>query len=895
MNTKQGQLSAVGLKPYLLGCGYSKTQLVTNIEVTNGHRFHVPLTAFAHYPYDSRSACIAVLDDVFDPEAAVKACRSLGAPLVFTCLPDQLLLWKQSVTGPQLEDRIPLAKLSEFFKRHRDNLAPEAVYRAKTWARFDTQYQLSFVDLGLMPLVEEEAGKKLSELIERVVADVKARLGWKEISQEQGQWLLKANFWLLAAKILKDKGVPAFSDLDLENLDNVYACVAKHYGSSVPVPVGSKQQRLALQKVAQEISRFGHLGLVSTEALAYLYEHALISKETRAALGTHSTPGYLVDYIVGKLLPWIKEMPAEQRHVFEPACGHAAFLLAAMRLLGELPPVNTYTPSKRHQYFRHRLHGNDQDTFALEEIARLSLTLGDIPNSDGWDLKVVDIFRGNVLVHYAREAGIVLANPPFGDFKPDESRLLTGESAQPKYVNKAAEMLWRVTSEMKPGAVFGVVLPQGFLHDKNASSLRQFIATNFEINEICLLPDNIFTISGAESAVILGRRLFESPTKPRPILYRRIRESEAKAFKETYASSQDKIIQSSCFGEANQWSFLVPELEEVWKYCQKYPTFDEIAEIGKGFEFLAKSHLKFPEGAITESAIRKPGLDEGFAKLRRTMLTHQSPNKVWFNLNPVVIGRPRHGTKKGIPQVLFNYAPVSRGKWRLKAFFDDQGHPFTTRFLCVRPREKKWPIEALWGICNSPFANAYAYTHTGKREIPSVVMRNMPVPKVQANDLMPLMSAVREYLQAVQKHEDSWFSLEDTDKLKILHWRIDAEVLRLYNLPGHLERQVLDLFIGEKRLGVPFEQDQYFPREFKEPLALRDLLAITVDWGQTNERRTALIFKKVKMNISVEERLELDELQRLADCRIRLLAPLPLQEMEAVKQDLVRRGMWEGN
>ena len=194
MSNVSNQSRASILYPYLLGCQYRKSQLVPNIELTNGQRFQVPLAAFAHHPYDSRSACIAVFDDTFDPEYTVKASRSLGAPVVFSCLPEQVLFWKQGVAGPQLQEQIPIAKLPDFFKRYSNELAPDAIYRAKTWGRFDTQYQLSFVDIGLMPLVEEEAGEKLAELIQRVVVQAKARLGWREVSSEQGQWLLKSNF-----------------------------------------------------------------------------------------------------------------------------------------------------------------------------------------------------------------------------------------------------------------------------------------------------------------------------------------------------------------------------------------------------------------------------------------------------------------------------------------------------------------------------------------------------------------------------------------------------------------------------------------------------------------------------------------------------------------------------
>lgn len=892
MNTKQGQLLAEHLRPYLRRCGYAQGQLVPNVEVSNGHRFQIPLTAFAHYPHDSRSACIAVLEDIVDPEAAVRACRDLGAPLVFACQPDQLLFWKQTVAGPQLErPPIPLAEVPLFFQEQGSNLAPEAVYRAKTWARFDKTYQLSFVDLGLMPLVEEEAGVRLSELIERVVLGAKSRLGWKQVSQERGQWLLQSNFWLLAAKILKDKNVPGFAPLDLEDLDSVYAAVASHYGAATPVPVGSRQQRLALRESAQEIARFSHLGLVSTEALAYLYERTLITKEIRTALGTHSTPGHLVQYIIAKLLPWIEEMPSSQRQVFEPACGHAAFLPAAMRLLGELPPVNTYSPAQRHQYMQRRLHGNDQDHFALE-IARLSLTLADEPNSNGWDLSVANVFRADVLAGYACKADIVLANPPFGDFKREERLVLASQSADPKYVNKAAELLWQVVKEMKLGAVFGVVLPRGFLHDKNAASLRQYLATNFEIKEILLLPDNVFSISKAESTVILGRRLPNAPKTQTSILYRRVRRAEAEVFKQVYVSTQDKVIQLSQLSERNRWSFFVPDIEEVWDFCKRYPRFEDVAEIGKGFEFHSKSNL--PQGAITESVVQLKGLVRGFARLRATLQTHQLPDVSWFNLEPVLISRPRHGVVKGISQVLLNSARVSYGPWRLKAFLDTQGHFVTSRFLVIRPKGR-WPLEVFWGICNSPLANAYSYAFSTERDVLTGTVCDLPVPDLDASDLIPLVNTVRVYLQAVQEYEGHLLSSEDSNKLKLLHLRIDAEVLRLYDLPPHLERQLLDLFSGEKRRGVPFEQYEYFPKGFSEPLTLRELLAITADWGQTNDRRTQLILRKVKKSISNEGRIELDELQRLADCRIRLLAPLPIVELEAVKKDLERRGMWQEN
>lgn len=892
MSAGQTHTGVALLRPHLQDCGYRNQQLVPNVAVGNGHQYTVPLAAFAHSPHDSRSACIAVVDGASDSEATVDSCRTLGAPIVFLYFPDQWQLWQQSTTKPKLLRQIPHEEIPSFFLEQKEELAPESIYRAKTWARLDTSYQLDFVDVGLMPLVEEEAGKKLTELIERVVQDAKSSLRWNKISQSQGQWLLKSHFWLLAAKLLKDKNVQAFASLNLEDVQDTFKRVADHYGATEPVKVEVKSRARALRESAREISQFSHLGLVSTDALAYLYENALITKDIRTELGTYSTPTYLVDYIIGKLRPWIEDIPVNKRKVFEPACGHAAFLLAAMQLLGDLLPPEMSSPRRRHQYLRTRLHGYDIDPFALE-IARLRLTLADVPNPNGWDLRFADMLEGNSLARSSQTASIILANPPFAKFPTTERHSLVSSDARVSHVNKAAEILHRIATNMQPGAVFGTVLPQGLLHSKNTSSLRQLLTENFEINEICLLPDKVFT-SDMESVVILGRRLKHEKQNRGPILYRRVREQNIEDFRRSYEATYESHVQVSRFSDTNLWDFFVPELEEVWETCRELPQFSSIAEIGQGFSFLSKNKLTSLGSLITESNIPHKGLIEGFARLHQKLQTHQHPDKTWLNLDPQVIGNYRHGTTTETPQVLLNYSPVSRESWRLKAFLDREGHPVTSSFIVIRPRNANWPLEALWGICNSPFANAYSYVFSTKRHVLVGVMRHMPVPDIDSVDVTPLLDAVNAYLEAVPSQEDGSVSPNTLAKLKTLHWRIDAEVLRLYGLPPHLERQLLDLFSGVKRRGVPFEQEEYFPQGFTEISRLSERLAITVDWEQTNERRFQLIEKKVERNISSDEKSELADLQQLTDARIRLLAPLPIKQLEDVREDLKRRGIWEG-
>jgi hypothetical protein len=315
-------LTPSSIKAPLRECGYRPELL--RADFSFGRDQTAPLVAFAQAPADSRSACVAVLAASSGPRAAVEACKPIGAPVVFVCFQDTLQWWKQGASAAELLETIPANDVDRFFKNNIDNFSPEAVYRAKTWGRFQTSYQLSFVDMGLMPLVEEEVGRSLGGLIERNVSGLKSRLGWDDVTSEQGHWLFQTVFWLVSAKILRDKQVQSFQDLDLNDVDEVFRRVGNHYGTK-PLVAGSKKKFEALCESANVINQFSSLVLTTTEALGYVYENTLISEETRSALGTHSTPSFLVDYVVGNLAEWVEEIPVNDRSVFEPACGHAAF------------------------------------------------------------------------------------------------------------------------------------------------------------------------------------------------------------------------------------------------------------------------------------------------------------------------------------------------------------------------------------------------------------------------------------------------------------------------------------------------------------------------------------------------------------------------------------------
>lgn len=876
--------------------GYDQAHLLRDVPV---ERVSVPIVAFSGSPFDARNACIAALAGNCNNIDVVSAVRPIAAPVAIVAGTNFYEIYRQETAKPVLLDRLTPDELTNYFDRNRSELAPQAIYRAKVWGRLEHR-QLDFVDIGLLPILEEEMGERLTKLMVDSVTIARESVGWKKPTPDQGEWLVKSVFWLLAAKILQDKQVPGFIRLGWNDLDSVFQRLAGHYNSENPAPVraGEGRQRDALLAASAEIKRFAPLGLLSTEALGYLYESALIDKATRQSLGTHSTPSWMVDYIVGKLRPWIQEMPVADRRVFEPACGHGGFLIAGLRLLSELRPAN-YDEDRR-SYLRKRLRGIEYDTFAVE-IARLSLTITDVPNPNGWTLKNDNMFLGDVLAKEAAAATIVLSNPPFERFAKTHRQ--AGWQ-----LNKAAETLRRVVRVLPAGAVFGFVMPHGFLNSKQDAGLRSHILAGCEVAEVTTFADKVFRCGAPEPCVIIGRKGHKPSAT---VLYQRVREDRIQQFKKNYEPSSVEHVPQSAFRLKNQGSFFLAELSELWNALAHLSPLGESAEIGQGLSHKGVDDPTAPKRAVRESSTPMEKLTSGFTYWTETLMTHELPPETWLSLDPKLIGRPRSGTKCGEAQVILNYHRVSRQGWCIKALIDKTGHPVTSDFSIVR--SKKLSPLVLWSLLNSPVANAFAHTHSTKRDILIGTLEALRIPNVFGQDLSALERAAAAYLKAaiafsenVKQAPDAQRNLFERviakppneerppteEELRALHWRVDAEVLRLYGLSAELERKLLLFFVGVERRGVPFRQREYYPPRLASVSRLSEVLAITADWDRHSARKEELVEKKVRRNATTVELAELQNLKRLTSARRELLAPLPMQGAEKMKNDLVRRGLW---
>lgn len=894
-------------------------------DVTLGNGFTVNLAGFSHRPEDTRTACFAAVPPSGDPTELVRKSAGLGAPLVFIGSGPRWEVWFQNeLRGPQRWWSPENGTLTQFVRKHRKQLEPRAIFRAKTLARLDETAQLEFVDFASFRSIEHNAGEHITKLIHQMVDKTREALGWPhKLDQRRAQWIARANFWLLAGRILHDKGVPSFiRGFDITEVQDVFNRVRKHYADESLPDEEPKSRIRALERAAKILEASPSLAIVSPETLAHPFENALITKETRKESGTHSTPGWLVEYMLGRLRPWIEELAAKERfRVFEPASGHAPFLLGAMRTLASLPCCDGLDDKARHAFFKRNLEGCEYDGFA-REVARLSLTLADVPNPNGWNLgdeTNSDLFFGDRLERGVKNADIVFCNPPF---EADKTANNSGDDLA--RVKKSAEILRRCAAAAKPGAVLGFVVPQTMLDSHKLVDLRGSLVRDFEWLEICRLPDGVFEKADVETALIMGRRhpanelkLTVGPTSFRHVLDGDRYRTE---FRENSTPTTEQPLPLTRVAPDPNHSLWVPDMLDVWDAMAGMPTLGDVASVGQGFIFRSENDPKFPKGETQISAKAKTGYAAGFFDLTDAPNTHLLPPTQLLNRNRQAIRRPVAGFENGIPQVVMNHSPVRRGPWLNTAFLDLKGHPTRGRFLVIRPLNDQLPPLVIWALLNSPLGNAFTRSTSTKRDILSGTLETLPLPKLSVEHRFRIESAARTYREAAerwtkahpqtrkpksqkQKPDGSdapdFFSADQENEqqqlleLKYLHWRMDAEVLALYNLPAKLERQLLYYFTGEKRVGVPFEQREYFPKGFKGADRLSELLAITADWPKHERRESKLIRKEYDDDgLPPKELAELEHLQRLGALHLRLVAPIERSELDAEIARLKREGKW---
>ena len=156
---------------------------------------------------------------------------------------------------------------------------------------------------------------------------------------------------------------------------------------------------------------------------------------------------------------------------------------------------------------------------------------------------------------------------------------------------------------------------------------------------------------------------------------------------------------------------------------------------------------------------------------------------------------------------------------------DEKGRVTSNCCMVIEPKSHGWDCTVLWAVLNSPLSNAFVFCHSMERHNLEDTIRKIPIPNYDEEAFDRIRQLVGAYF-ALDRDNDQMFRVgQDKGELRRQLLSIDAEVMRLYDLPPKMEKRVLDLFQGSQRKGVSFRFDGYYPDGFESAIPLHEYLS----------------------------------------------------------------------
>lgn len=454
----------------------------------------------------------------------------------------------------------------------------------------------------------------------------------------------------------------------------------------------------------------------------------------------------------------------------------------------------------------------------MHEVATLCLMLADFPNPNGWQLYNEDVFASQKFESAVRKARVVVCNPPFAEFSSGERHQYAVRHA----VHKPAEFLYRLLDRLPAQGMLGMVLPHQFLDGRGYREIRKILAQRFQELEVVALPDRVFRISQVESALLIAKMPRTEDHNRVTISYTEVKDKDREHFLTTYGYTR-RETQEKTSQEAEE-SLTVIALREIWERLSAYPRLGDVAEIHRGVEWQPPFD---PNKYVSDTA--KPGFERGLHSVAGHLFCFQAPPSEYLCTKPEDRKYKAFELPWKQPKVIMNAARVSRGPWKIAAFADDTGLMCSQNFHAIWPKDQRWTTRGLAAVLNAPVACAFVALQENKRHIRKQTLLRVPLPQLSAADIEALGRSVDHYRHIVDSFFDSdeGFIAESilqvpssiVEEARQALLQIDALVLKGYNLPPRLERQLLDFFRGEER-PVPFAFNEYFPASFSATIPL---------------------------------------------------------------------------
>jgi hypothetical protein len=743
----------------------------------------------------------------------INRCRALGAPIILEVDAKEIREWnisrKENCHG--LVETYPADRVGDMLASRATSWRPQNLLRLKNVGSYHWDQQLALF-VGLLPELEEHIQRTLDPLLRDTLSSVRRSYVDATGQEPEGREIFQLIFWTLTAKVFYDRQVSGFSRLSGDS-DELLAAVARHYRVATPRLLTPEARQIAADRIWRDFD-FRNL---SVEVLAQIWSSTLVDDETKRKLSIHRTSRTIVRYVVERV-PF-SSSGDDRRLILEPCSGSAVFLLGAMNFLR--PRLFAMDALERHKYFVNHLVGIETDPFAVE-ISKLALTLADFPNPNGWNIEHGDVFNPASSTKYLSHAAVVLCNPPYGDFAPEE-RMHSGS----QYVQKPAAVLDYVLKRLHSEGVLGFVLPRIFVDGRGAyAEVRERIAKRFKSVEITLLPDRAFDGADSEIAILIAQDPI--PHKASCVINRNVNDGTLpwSAFEQSHQVSSEYTAEMSI--EAAKLSLLVPELPDVWDFLASYPALGDFADVHRGIQWnipltekQAETGRRVETGNRSKLVRNRPaeGFRLGVAPQMHFSLFEQ-PATAYLNLRPEMqsSGAWRHAWEK--PKAILNKAARSRGHWRIAATPDSIGLVCYQTCFGVWPKQDTFDECLLSAILNSPVANAFVATREGKTDVTKETLIQVPAPIFTEAQRIKLRGLIKEYqaLTSVMPLDGRQGDAESLLK------QIDATVLAGYRMPPRIERQLLDFFRGHER-PINHSFSEYFPEDMSVYFSLSEFLS----------------------------------------------------------------------
>jgi len=158
---------SIGYKHDLIRKDYAFTDFISPKPALRS----ITLAVFGQEPTDYRSACFGVefVHDALPSKDLVGQYRAFGAPQLFLVTNGKAEWWVNKEKGTFLQDEITTSNVPNLITSNAASWNPEKMIRLKSGFQEPMPQQLDFIDIGLLPALENQASTKIDSLISRIL------------------------------------------------------------------------------------------------------------------------------------------------------------------------------------------------------------------------------------------------------------------------------------------------------------------------------------------------------------------------------------------------------------------------------------------------------------------------------------------------------------------------------------------------------------------------------------------------------------------------------------------------------------------------------------------------------------------------------------------------------